>query len=148
MSAATDLFLARANLQLPDFPVKNSSGSAIPVNSLVALDANAVSAATPTVGVVIAPTGNGTLPFGVAVETIPAGAQGRVQVLDGTAVWCIVDGAGNITQGTQVMPSATVAGAVMTWTTGITKSLVGVALSSTTATADPVLVMLQKRGPC
>jgi hypothetical protein len=35
----------------------------------------------------------------------------------------------------------------MTWTTGITHSSVGVALSTTTASADPVLVMLQKRGP-
>lgn len=147
MSAATDLLDARLNLQLPYLSVKNTGGTALAFGALVKMDAaNPLSAAQPAVGV-IATAALTDVPLGVVVDTsILAGTAGRIQVIDGTAVWCIVDASGNITAGAQVMPSSTVAGAVRTYVAAAGNACVGQALTATTATADPVLVMLQKRG--
>lgn len=146
--AATDFLNARHNLQLPDFPVKNTGGTALAFGTVVKIDAsNLLSGTQPQIGV-IATAALTDVPFGVVIDTsIAAGGQGRVQVLDGTAVWCFVDAAGNITGGQQVMPSSTVSGAVRPYVAAAGNSSVGQALTSTAASADPVLVKLHMRGP-
>ena len=143
--AATDFVNARMNLQLPDFPFFNFTGSTIPVGTTVKVDTGHVLGAT-QYGVAITPTAATTdTPLGVTVNAIPNGGQGSVQTIDGTAVWGITDASGAITAGAQVMPSAT-AGTVKAYAaTG--NALVGVALSTTANTGDPILIMLQKRGP-
>ncbi|HSY22323.1 MAG TPA: hypothetical protein VK841_09425 [Polyangiaceae bacterium] len=149
MSAATDLFDANYSLGLPYFPIKNTGASAaLTVGMVVKVDAsNVLSASQPAVGVI--PTAALTdVPFGIVVETsIAAGAYGTCRVIDGTAAWCVVDASGNIAAGAQVMPSSSVSGAVRTYVASAGNSVVGQALTATTAAADPVLVKLQLRGP-
>jgi hypothetical protein len=67
MSAATDLFNARFNLQIPYLPIKNTSGSPLTAGMVVKLDtSNPVTAANPIISVV--PTAALTdVPLGVVV---------------------------------------------------------------------------------
>lgn len=143
--AATDLYVGRQPLGVQDWSVFNSSGSAMVSGTTVKVDtAHLLSATQGAVGVI--PTAaNGDEAFGVLIENIPAGAYGRVQVVDGTGVWALSDATG-VTAGTQVMPSAT-AGTVTTWTTGpTTHTVVGVALTAGVNLNDPVFIKLTIRG--
>ncbi len=145
--AATDFVDGRLNLQIADFSCFNYTGSAIAAGVVVKVDSSHVLGAS-QYGVAITPTtGTTDTPFGITVQAFAAaaGSQGNVQTIDGTAAWATTDASGAITAGTQVMPSAT-AGTVKAYAaTG--NGLVGVALSTTASTGDPILIMLQKRGP-
>lgn len=133
--SATDFLWTRFPIQGADFPVKNTSGSAITANQTVKLDTgNVIGATQPQAGVT--PTVLvADFPFGVAIENIPAGGYGRVQ-LEGVAV-CIALGA--ITAGAIVGPSTT-AGQVTTYTAA--NPSLGQAVSAAVNAADPILVRL------
>jgi predicted RecA/RadA family phage recombinase len=68
-----------ASTPLPsDLPVRNYGGSDIPAFSVVKLDTgNVLSGPNESVGVALA--GTGDYPYGVTVEPIPAGKQGRAR---------------------------------------------------------------------
>jgi hypothetical protein len=139
--SATDFQNARFNFQLPDFPVKNTTGSAMPSGTTVKMDAsNVLSGTQQAVGVV--PTAAITdVPFGIAVEAIPAGGYGRVQTIEGTAAWAIALGA--VTAGAMVGGSAT-SGQVTTYTAG--DPVLGQALTAAVSAADPILVKIAIKG--
>lgn len=146
--AATDFVDGRISLQIADFSFFNYTGVAIPAGTVVKVDTAHVLGAS-QYGVAVTPTTATTdTPLGITVQAFAAaaGSQGNVQTVDGTACWGIADASGAITAGTQVMPSGSTNGAVKAYAvTG--NGLVGVALSTTASTGDPVLIMLQKRGP-
>lgn len=138
--AATDFFTGRYPLNVTEWPVKNTSGSAMTSGQVVKLDASNVLGATqPEVAVVLTSANNDT-PFGILVENIPAGGVGRCQVLGGAVAF---GDATAIAAGAQVMPSTT-AGEVTLWSTG--HAVLGVACSTTANAGDPVLVKIEIHG--
>lgn len=146
--AATDFVDGRINLQIADFSFFNYTGTAIAAGVVVKVDTAHVLGAS-QYGVAITPTtGITDTPLGITVQAFAAaaGSQGNVQTVDGTACWTTVDASGAITANTQVMPSAT-AGTVKAYASGAGNSCLGVAMSTTASTGDPILIMLQKRGP-
>ena len=139
--AATDFFDGRYPCSIPDLSVYNASGSDIPVGSVVSLDTgNLLGASQGAIGVVIAPAAVTTKPLGVVVEVIKATGYGRIQSVSGTCVWCIADSGGAITAGSVVGCSGAVAGAVAAYTP--TDPYLGIAMTTTASTADPILVKL------
>ena len=134
--AATDFLWTRFPISGADVPVKNTSGAAISANQLVKLDsANPASATQSAPGVVLT-SAVADFPFAVAVENIPIGGQGRVQ-LEGIAV-CIAAGA--IAAAAIVGPSAATPGDVTTYTAA--NPSLGQGMTVAAALADPILVRL------
>lgn len=134
--AATDFQDARYPLGVQEFPIKNTDVVAMVPGQVVKLDtAHLMSTTQGQVGVILC-TGVTDTPLGVIIEDIPVGGQGRMQVVG--AAWCIASGA--ITAGAVVGASST-AGDVIAYTT--TDPYLGVALSTATNAADPVLVMIR-----
>lgn len=137
--AANDLNLGRIQLGVGDVSVKNTTGSAIPIWSCVKFDsANPVGGASNNAFIGVVPTAAVTdVPFGIAVEAIPAGGYGRVQTVDGTIVPVIALGA--ISAGATIGPSAT-SGQVTTYTAA--DPSLGQALEAAVNAADIILCKL------
>lgn len=117
-----------------DLPVTNTDTGAIAAGDIVTLDtSHLMSTTSPTVGVKQAAAD--AQPLGVAIDAIPAGAQGRIATLG--VIKVVASGA--ITAGAIVQ--ADNSGKVKT--TAGAKPQVGVALWTTTTDGDPLLVWLQ-----
>jgi hypothetical protein len=133
--AANDYQYARTP-KPSDIGVAVYGGTAITTGLCVTLDTGNLMPTKPIIGVQRSTTDDNIL--GVAVENIAAsGGQGRVACGDGDIVQCVASGA--ITAGTYVQAGAN--GKVAT--AGAAKPLVGLALTTTTADNDLILVMLR-----
>lgn len=119
-----------------DIPCKNTEAStALAAGDVVKLDTGHLISGTQGHIGVLQGTAAAVGVIGVAMEAIPAGKIGRVRPL-GPVVQCVTSAA--VTCGTHV--AASTVGKVATQTAGQTQ--VGLALTTTTADLDRVLVML------
>lgn len=119
-----------------DLPVKNTHATiAIASGDVVILDVSHLISATQGHIGVVQGTSASVAVFGVAMEAIAVGKIGRARPL-GPVVQCVASAA--ITTGTHVMASTV--GKVATQTTAAAQ--IGLALTTTSADLDKVLVML------
>lgn len=127
---------------LADIPFKNTTTATnFTPGQLVKLDtANPMSASQPCIGAVLT-AAVADCPDGVVVQNTPFGAYGTMQIAGLGSV--IVDGAGAISAGTQLGCSATVNGAVVTYTPTVGDGLVGKAVSTSVNTADFIACLLK-----
>lgn len=116
-----------------DIAVHNSGASDITAGTLVKIDTAHAPSVTQAIAV-SATAANTDLPFGIAIETIPAAGDGRVRVLGSYPVKC----AAGCTVGDLLMPSGT-AGEVDTQSAG--KPQIGFAMN-TAAAGDSVEVWI------
>jgi Uncharacterized conserved protein (DUF2190) len=133
--AATDFVWGRTPIQGADVPYLNTSGAAIAAGTALKLDTgNPISATQPQIGM-IPTTAITDFVDGFAVENVPIGGQGRVQI-EGIAVG-IASAA--IAIGAVVGASAT-AGKVVAYTA--TDPSIGKAWSAAANANDPVLIRI------
>ncbi len=123
-----------------DQPYRNYSGTDIPSNVAVSVDATNQIGPIGNEGVGIIPVAaSGNVVIGVTMETIKAGSEGRVRALGPTA-WMKADGA--ITAGAYVDASAAATKVGWAKAHAAGKATIGIALNSADADGDFVLVML------
>lgn len=128
-----------------DVARRNYTNSDIPAYTLVKLDtANLMNATTGNDAPgITATTANNDVPIGVTLTDCPvSGDNGIVRTVG--EVYLTADG--NITAGTQVMPSSVNAGNVVAYVASAGNSRVGVALEAGSAT-NVLLIQLNLNGP-
>lgn len=136
--AANDFVNGRMPLSAGgDLPYKNTSGSAITAGQLLKLDTGNLMSGTQGIWGLTPTTAVADFPFGVAVDNVPVGGTGRVQVVG--VVLCIAAGA--ISAGAIVGPSTT-AGNVTTYTAA--NPQFGQALSAAANAGDQIFVLIEK----
>lgn len=133
MAVINDFIIGRTARNIPDLPVNNTSANPINAGDVVQLDtANPLSTTQGYVGVT-AGTLN-AMPYGVAVQNIPAGGQGSIQ-RDGIA---IVKASGAIAAGATVQCAAN----SQVQTSGAAQPQLGQALNATALAGDFCAVAL------
>ena len=123
-----------------DLPAHNYGGTDIPAGTGVLLDTVNIQGSNAAPGVVVPTAAGGVLAtFGIAIETIPAGKNGRVRVYGGYPMIC--DGAVAVGAFVQISDTAGKMGRVKTKGAGLIQ--LGQALG-TGADGDPILVLIDK----
>ena len=133
--AATDYVSGRVTLGIQDLPYYNATGATINKGEALKLDTTNVMSGTQPLWGMTPTTGVTDKCLGFAVQNVPTGQTGTMQVA-GVAV---AIAAGAITVGSTVGPSST-AGDVTAYTA--TDPYVGTALTAAVNAADPIFVLI------